>query len=193
MDKTTALSAAQRIKRQRELRIAQGWVEVRVWVPTEEDAIVVRKLAEEARKKATDLSGLFEEKLAVKASTIERTLEAIAAQGSAAYITPSGAVLTLLSELAEEGDIEGLATAYGYFARAKPRNAAYVAEEIPAKILNWYFCRRMGLNGTSVLQWTGDNPDWAEQIKSALAEPETFGRLVRSMATAIAAIGRRRM
>jgi hypothetical protein len=188
-----ALTPAQRIKRQRELRLAQGWIEVRVWVPTEEDAVAVRKVAEEARKKATGLRGIFEEKLAVKASTIERTLEAVAEQGSAAYTTPSGAVLTLLSELAEEGDVEGLATAYGYFARAKPRNAAYVAEQVPAKIINWYFCHRMGLNGALVLNWTSDHPEWATQIKEALGDSVEFGRLVRGMASAIAVTGRRRI
>lgn len=39
----------ERMHRQRALRITAGWKEVRVWVPTEQDAADVRKLAEERR------------------------------------------------------------------------------------------------------------------------------------------------
>ena len=128
-----------RLKRQRELRAVEGWREVTVWVPTEQDAADIRKLAEERRAKAEALKGLSEEVSIVTHDTELRIAQAIAEQGAAAYTTPSGAVLTLLTELTEEGDIGGFSRAFIIFARAKPSNAAFIADAIPAKITNFLF------------------------------------------------------
>lgn len=108
-----------RMKRQRELRAAEGWQKVTVWVPTLADAEDVKKLAAERRARAEALAGLSEEVPKVNVDTAERIARAIAEHGSKAYITPSGAVLELMKELAKEDDLESFASAFVIIARAK--------------------------------------------------------------------------
>jgi hypothetical protein len=59
-----------------------------------------------------------------------RVADAISRLGSDAYITPSGPVLELLSALAEEGELETFAKAYGLFATVRPMNADFVRESV---------------------------------------------------------------
>lgn len=42
-------TVVRRVRRQRDVRLAEGWQEVRVWVPTEQDANDIRNLAADRR------------------------------------------------------------------------------------------------------------------------------------------------
>lgn len=119
-----------RMKRQRELRAAEGWQKVTVWVPTLADAEDVKKLAAERRARAEALVNLSEEVPKVNVDTAERIARAIAEHGSKAYITPSGAVLELMKELAKEDDLESFASAFVIIARAKPTNAKFITARV---------------------------------------------------------------
>jgi hypothetical protein len=178
-------TASLRIKRQRDARLREGWQEVRVWVPTDKDAEDVRTLAAERRAKAEALHGLKEGIPTMNVTTEKRIIEAIARQGSPAYTTESGPVLTLLSELAREGDLVSFSRAFITFARAKPMSAAFVAEATPAKVLNQYLLAHLGIDGGIFLQWEKANRDWADTIKSALRSPARFEQVVGEMAAAI--------
>lgn len=134
-----------RMKKQRKSRATEGWHEVKVWVPTEQDAIDIRKLAEERRAKAQALDGLSKEIPAVTPETSARIARAIAEHGSAAYTTPSGAVLDLLTQLTEEDDLRSFSRAFIILARAKPANAAFVANAVPPKIAN-FLVRHRGVD-----------------------------------------------
>ncbi|TPJ12253.1 hypothetical protein FJW04_23755 [Mesorhizobium sp. B2-7-3] len=173
-----------RIKRQRELRSAEGWQKVTVWVPTSADAEDVRKLAAERRSKAEALAGLSEEVPKVSIETTERIARAIAEQGSKAYTTPSGAVLELMSQLAGEGDLESFSLAFAIIARAKPANAIYIAERVPAKISE-FLCRHRGINGGDLGKWQISNPEWSDNLKAAVRDPARFPRVVEAMAEAV--------
>lgn len=173
-----------RLKRQRELRAAEGWREVKVWVPTEQDAADIRKLAEERRAKAAALHGLSIEVPTVTPETEDRIAKAIAAHGSSAYITPSGAVLDLMTKLTNEDDLPGFSRAFVLLARAKPANAKFVAEAVPAKITNFLINHR-GINPRQLMRWTSQNQGWEDTLKNTVREPDKFPQVVEAMAEAI--------
>ncbi len=173
----------ERLKRQRDARVDVGWQEVKVWVPTREDADDVRALAAHRRSKAERLEPLLEIR-SMNVKTLKDAIEAVREQGSAAYTNPAGPILTLLSDLAGKGDILGVAQAYGVFARAKPAYARQVADAIPAKI-NAQFFGRLGIEIPRLMRWIETNPGWAESLKATLMRPLAFAGLVESMAAEI--------
>ena len=115
-----------------------------------------------------------------------RVADAIASYGSDAYTTSSGPVLELLSELAEEGEVEMFAKAYGLFATVRPASARFVRESVPAKISSRYLARHRRLNPSRIISWTSVHPDWPDTLRAAVAEPAKFTRTVEAMAAAIA-------
>jgi hypothetical protein len=173
-----------RVRRQRKARVAEGWQEVKVWVPTEADAADVRRLAAERRAKAEALHGLSQEVPTVNIETEMRIAKAIAAQGLAAYTTESGAVLELLTELANEDDLASFSRAFVIFARAKPANATFVANAVPAKISN-FLIKHRGVDALSLLKWCDANPGWTDDLKGALRDPARFEHTVDNLAQAI--------
>jgi hypothetical protein len=184
-DRTADRTATNRVKRQRDARLYEGWQEVRIWVPTDEDAEDVRKLAAERRAKAEALHGLREGITSMSIDAAERIIDAIISQGSPAYTTPSGPVLTLLSDLAGEGELASFSRAFIIFARAKPANAAFVANAAPSKILNQYLLGYLNIDPGTFIQWEKDNPDWSVTIKDALRDPDRLERVVGGVATSI--------
>lgn len=182
-------SANARVRLQRERRLREGWKDVRVWVPTEDDAEKIRNLAEELRRNAEQLQGLSERIETVNDETQMRIAEAIAQQGSKAYNTESGAVLTLMTKLAQEGDLEGFAIAVNMLARAKPANARFVTNAIPAKISNYLILQR-NVERNAFLRWTGENPAWADTLKEVVRHPMQFAAAVDSMVEQIKAMPR---
>ncbi len=173
-----------RLKRQRELRAAEGWREVKVWVPTGQDAEDIRKLAEERRAKAEALHGLSKEVPTVTPELEDRIAKAITEHGSAAYTTPTGAVLDLMTHLAEENDLLGFSRAVIILARAKPANAHFVTEAVPRKITNFLISHRR-VDPSRLVNWTTQNRGWADSLKSAVREPERFAQVVEAMADSI--------
>ncbi len=115
------------------------------------------------------------------AATAASILDAIQSHGSKAYITPSGPVLTLLSDLAGRGDLRSFSNAFVIFARAKPASAGYVEAEVPAKILNCYLHGHRGVTLAEFTQWRSKNADWAQRLKDGLRNAERFERTVKQM------------
>ena len=173
-----------RAKRQRETRSAEGWQQVTVWVPTEADAEEIRNIAQERRRRAEALKGLSQEVKTVNIEAEARIAKAIAEQGSAAYTTPSGAVLSLMTQLAAEDDLQNFSRAVIILARAKPVNANFVTAAVPEKISNFLIQRR-GINPKAFITWTNANPNWAVELKDAVRNPAGFENLVEAMADAI--------
>jgi hypothetical protein len=174
-------TAVDRVKRQRDARLAEGWQEVRVWVPTEQDAEDIRNLAKERRDRAEALHGLTEEVSSVTPDTAARIAHAIAEHGSAAYTHSSGAVLDLMTTLADEDDLQSFAKAFVILARAKPASAASAAGFIPGKISN-FLIKHRGVDPASMMKWTHDHPDWTDLLKDAVRDPERFEAIVETMA-----------
>lgn len=165
-------AANQRMKNQRQALIQAGWYEVRVWVPTRDDAEQLYELAASLRAKLLNRQDI--EKLpgvnAMNEATRMRILDAIENQGSKKYVTPSGPMLELLSELAKEGYLADMATAFNIFKEAYPSNARHVADSIAAKIVNHYFIPILGLNGANQwARWQDANGTWGLDLINSLA------------------------
>lgn len=178
-------TATGRIKRQRELRLDAGWQEVRVWAPSAQRAGELRALASEFRAKAASLDGLAEEISSMKGTLLLEVAEKIKMQGSLAYTTPSGPVLELLTDLARSGALSDFSRAYIVFARARPANARFVAERIPAKIAEGYLITSRRLQPDVVAEWMAQHPDWTSRLKEHLMDPAAFERIVVDIALAI--------
>lgn len=177
-------TVVQRVKNQRDARLLEGWQEVRVWVPSEKDAEDIRNIAADRRAKAEALDGLSKEVPKVSSQTEARIAQAIAEHGSAAYNTPSGAVLDLMTELAGEDDLQGFSRAVVILARAKPANAKFVLARVPAKISNFVIQHR-GIAASDLMKWADANPQWPEDLKRSVRDPEQFERIVEAMAESI--------
>lgn len=164
-------TANQRLKNQRQARIQAGWQEIRVWVPTKDDAKLVQELAAKLRAKALDVQ-VIEKLTGVKTmndAIRKRVLAAIENQGSGEYTTPSGAFLELLSELAKTGYLSDMSTAFDVFVAAHPSNANFVASSVGSKILNHYLIPSLGLNGANkFLQWQENHLNWATTLADSL-------------------------
>jgi hypothetical protein len=174
-------TVSQRVKRQRADRIREGWEEVRVWVPSRQDAEDVRKFAAERRLLAeAQFHNLTQKEYVMNVDA--DIADAIDQQDSPDYITPSGAMLTLMTRLAEGGDLVGFSRAFLAFARAQPRNASFVQSSVPAKILNGYLFKHRSLDRAAYDRWERDNPAWGDTIIAALREPERFAQVVSEMA-----------
>lgn len=153
-------------------------------MPTEEDAVDVRKLARERRKRAEALHGLSQKVKSVSPETEARIANAIAEHGSAAYTSPLGAVLDLMTQLAENDDLAGFSQAVVILARTKPANAAFVTTAVPAKVSN-FLIRHRGINPQNLMIWTSKHPNWAEDLKHVVRQPDRFDRVVEAMAEAV--------
>lgn len=185
----TAKTSAQRVKQQRQARLDEGWEEVRVWVPSAEAATEIRRHAEMLRRQAERLPGLDQACRSMNHETYQRIKDAILQQGSPAYNTVSGAVLDLLSVLAAEGDLRAISEAFIAFSKAKPGNMAFVGKSIPAKIVNHFWLRALGLDDKDVISWTDKNPGWADTITSHLRDTKKFEQVVMAAAEEIREVG----
>ena len=112
--------------------------------------------------------------------TEARIAKAIAEHGSAAYNTPSGTVLDLMTQLADEDDLVSFSRAFVILARAKPANAGFVADAVPAKISN-FLIRHRRIDASVLVKWTEANPGWADDLKNAVREPARFEKVVEAM------------
>ncbi len=111
-----------------------------------------------------------------------RVITAISQQ-SRGNSTPSQPILTLLTDFAGQGKLGEMAEAFVLFREAHRPNALFVAESIPAKVLNGYFMKYGAVNTETFMKWsaTDRRKDWADQIKGALTNPSTFETVAKTM------------
>jgi hypothetical protein len=121
----------------------------------------------------------------MSSETLLRALDAIISQDSSAHTTPSGPILTLLTKSAEEGDLIGFSESFTLFRVAKPQNAVFVMNAVPARVLNGYLLGHLGLSSAAFVQWEKSNRTWATDIKEALRNAQLFERTVRNIADGI--------
>lgn len=131
------------------------------------------------------MSALHEALAALGVRNALRVAQAIIRFSSDAYITPSGPALELLSELAEEGEIEIFSKVFRLFAGIRPHSAEFMRRQVPAKISSSYFARHRGLSLKKFMAYRAAHPDWAQLLKSSVDKPVRFARTVDAMATAV--------
>lgn len=109
-----------------------------------------------------------------------RIAAAIAAQGRRQDQAPSAEILTLLSELADEGRIADLSIAFSAFARAHPANAPHVLSQVAAKVVNRYYYLRLKLAGRAIERWQVENPNWADAFREHINDSSGFAAVVEN-------------
>ena len=113
---------------------------------------------------------------------------AIAAQGQRQDETPSSPILTLLSDLAREGEIAGISKAFIRFKRAHPIPATYVLSQIPAKVVNQYFYRNLELPIGAIQRWQEMNSSWADAMREQIGDVTRFVAHFENIARSIKAL-----
>ncbi|PZR32840.1 hypothetical protein [Caulobacter segnis] len=110
-----------------------------------------------------------------------RVADAIAQQGSRAYVTGSGATLTLLTELAREGRLDTFARVVGLFAALFPKNIGFLREQVPAKVHANVLAPATNNDARRLMAWTQGTPDWADRLKEAVGSPPRFVATIEEM------------
>lgn len=118
----------------------------------------------------------------INRSIAKRIFEALRKRGSHEHLVPSGDLLEQINDLALGGELRGVSQAYLSCAAAAPTEAGFVADMVPAKMLNDYIYRNRKASIPSVMRWIARNPDWADRIKRALPYPARFERMITAMA-----------
>ena len=114
-----------------------------------------------------------------------RLAAALAAQGRRQDQAPSAQILTLLSELADEGHIADLSIAFSAFARAHPANAPHVLSQVAAKVVNRYYYLRLELAGKAIERWQVESSDWADTFRDRINDSVSFVAVVENGAALI--------
>lgn len=169
---TEKLTTRERVAAQRKARLDAGWVEIRLWAASAEDAEKVRRYGEKLRIKTLQipLRKIGAER-GMDPALVELGLGAIRNQESDTHNTPSGATLDLMSHVLRTGDLNGVVGLFAMFSAAHPANADFVAKRAPAKLLNHYLLAKLDLHGPSRFQaWSKQHPNWAEQVSEALID-----------------------
>ena len=114
-------------------------------------------------------------------TTNQRIAEALLHIGSPDYVVRSGSILTLMSDLAKEGELGGIARAFEAYCLLVPKDRSGVSDAVPAKVLNGYIHIHRRRSTIAVEKWRERTPEWADRIKDALVDPDRFERLVKQM------------
>lgn len=159
-----------RVSAVRKARLDAGWVEVRHWAVSPEDAEELKAYGEQLRMRSLEPTlRLCAAQHQLPTEILERAMRAIWAQGAREYVSPSGATLELLTDLCRAGDLRAANTVYSMFALAHPGNARFVAGQVPAKVLNHHLLAKLDFRGTErFLVWEKGNPAWGNEVKTAL-------------------------
>ena len=92
-----------------------------------------------------------------------RIEKALDEQDSTDFNTPSGATLTLMSELLDEDNLQGFSCVYLAYSHRHASNAGFIKNRMPAKIRNFLITHR-AIDPTSLTEWTNNNPDWEDAL-----------------------------
>lgn len=159
-----------RVSALRKARLDAGWAEVRLWVASKSDAEEIRNHAEELMMKTIDSSlRSFGDENNISVAVVDSTLDAIHAQNSRVFTSPSGATLELLTNLLRAGAVRDANAAYLMFAKAHPGNARHVAGQIPGKVLNRYLLSKLDFRGADrFIAWQKERTGWADDVLHAL-------------------------
>lgn len=164
----------ERVSAVRKARLDAGWVEVRHWAVSPEDAEQLKTYGEQLRMRSLEPNlRLCAAERQLPAEILEQAMHAIWAQGAREYVSPSGATLELLTDLCRAGDLKSVNTVYQMFALAHPGNARFVAGQVPPKVLNHHILAKLDFRGTErFLVWEKGLSAWGDDLKVALERGE---------------------
>ncbi|NLR97462.1 hypothetical protein HGP17_11595 [Rhizobium sp. P38BS-XIX] len=120
----------------------------------------------------------------MNAAENKRIARAIAEFGSAQYDTPSGALLSLMTEFLHEEKLRDFSKAVVAFRDLIPANAPFVIDKVPQKVVR-FLHRQRGIAPNEFERWAIDNPEWSYNLKLAVLEPDTFQLVVANIEESI--------
>lgn len=109
------------------------------------------------------------------------SMTAIAMAGSKDYNSHPGASLTLLSELALNGQLEAFSRHLLAHVAVHPRDEKRLVDEVPAKIISQFVCGHHRCSSAEVRLWQNQHPEWADMLKTAVSNPKRFLALANDM------------
>lgn len=159
-----------RVSAQRKARLDVGWTEVRVWAASRDDVQKIREFTEALRmERLTSKVRQIGRERNTPPVVVARALEAFGQQHSSEFNTPSGATLTLLTELAREDRLSDLNAVVAMFKVVYPGNARFVADKVPLKVVNINIAHRLDSDvGLRIHRWQAAHPDWEAEMMAAL-------------------------
>lgn len=154
----------------RQARLDAGWKEVRVWAASPDDVPAIRKFAEEMKMQRIDKTvRQIGRSRNMPEPVLRCAIEALAQQDSPEFNTPSGASLTLMTDLARAQQLDDLNTFVMMFAAAYPGNAHFLAASVPVKLLSNALPYHLDFRGTErILKFKAAHPDLAGEIQVAI-------------------------
>lgn len=170
MPENLAPSDKARVGAQRKARLDAGWTEVRVWAAARDDVRKIREFSEALKmERLISKARQIGRERNTPPGVIDRALDAFGRQHSPEFNMPSGATLTLLTELAREDRLPDLNAVVAMFKVVHPGNARFVAGNVPAKVIHSNIPYRLDSDVVErITRWQAAHPDWAAEIVIAL-------------------------
>ena len=106
---------------------------------------------------------------------------ALFAFGDRRHVVASGSLREVLSQIANDGDLDVFVHALNVFALIIPDSAQELRDALPAKILNEFVAGNQQVPITSAFRWMQANPGWAESLRSTANNPASFTNTVDAM------------
>ena len=107
--------------------------------------------------------------------------EALLTYGDKGYIMASGPLRDVLSQIANDGDLEVFVHALNVFSYVLPGSARELRDAVPAKILNQFVARNRQVPIAGAFRWMQANPDWADTLRSKADHSAAFTLTVNAM------------
>ena len=107
--------------------------------------------------------------------------EALLFYGDERYIVASAPLRDVLSQIANDGDLDVFVHALNVFAYILPGSARELREAVPAKILNEFVARNRRVGIMGAFRWMQANPDWADTLRKKSDHPAVFTVTVNAM------------
>jgi hypothetical protein len=107
--------------------------------------------------------------------------EALLAYSDKEYIMASGPLRDVLSEIANDGDLDVFVHALNVFSYILPGSARELRDAVPAKILNQFVARNRQVPIAGAFRWMQVNPDWADTLRATADRPASFTLTVNAM------------
>lgn len=109
--------------------------------------------------------------------------------GSDAFDRPAGALLDLLSRLAEQGELDVFAEVVRIFEMMHPESSRSIRSSVPVKIVSRYLGGNLSLSASHILAYDASEPGWRERLQNDASDPVRFVETVRSVAAGIETMG----
>lgn len=108
-------------------------------------------------------------------------VEALLSYGDDRYIVTSGSLHEVLSQIANDGELDVFVHTLNVFAHILPHSAQELRDAVPAKIINQFVARNQSVPIGDAFRWMEKNPDWADRLRGSSVKATDFTAVVNTM------------